>query len=56
MAGFKFTPPAGRVLADVLSLAHRLRVEAGNYAIRDQHPADALALLSESAAPATPAC
>jgi catechol 2,3-dioxygenase-like lactoylglutathione lyase family enzyme len=46
MACFKFVPPAGRTLADVLSLAHRLRLEAGAYAIEPSHLADALAELS----------
>ncbi len=47
MACYKFAPPAGCTVADVLSLAHRLRVAAGDYAIRDEHLADALAQLSE---------
>ena len=54
MACFKFTPPDGHSLADVLGLAHRLRVEAGDYAIGDSHLADALALLSERPAPVVP--
>src|SRR6202140_5659080 len=53
MACYKFTPPAGRTLADVLGLAHRLRLDAGDYAISDKHLADALAILSERPAPAT---
>jgi len=53
MACFKFTPPDGHSLADVLGLAHRLRVEAGDYAIADKHLADALAILSERPAPAS---
>ena len=47
MACFKFVPPAGCSYADVLSLAHRLRVENGDYAIADKHLADAIAELSE---------
>ncbi len=47
MACYKFAPPEGCTVADVLSLAHRLRVAAGDYAIRDEHLADALAQLSE---------
>src|SRR6476659_72096 len=43
MACFKFTPPEGYTMADVLSTAHRLRVQAGNYAIADKHLADAIA-------------
>ncbi len=53
MACFKFTPPPGPTLADVLSLAHRLRLEAGDYAIADSHLADALAILSERPEPAS---
>ena len=47
MACYKFVPPEGISVADVLSLAHRLRVTAGDYNIRDEHLADALAQLSE---------
>jgi glyoxalase family protein len=46
MACFKFAPPEGYSLADVLSVAHRLRVQAGDYAIADKHIADALAELT----------
>ncbi len=51
MACFKFEPPAGFTITDVLSTAHRLRVEAGEYAIEDDHLADAIAELSQSRAP-----
>ena len=47
MACFKFVPPEGHTLADVLSVAHRLRVERGDYAIADKHLADAIAELTE---------
>ncbi|HZQ09131.1 MAG TPA: VOC family protein [Anaerolineae bacterium] len=43
MACFKFTPPDGYTIADVLRKAHELRVAAGDYAISDQHLADAIA-------------
>src|SRR5512145_2217431 len=46
MACYKFVPPEGFTVADVLSLAHQLRVAVGAYAIRDEHLADALAQLS----------
>jgi glyoxalase family protein len=46
MACFKFIPPEGFTLADVLSAAHRIRVQNGDYAIMDQHLADAIAELS----------
>jgi glyoxalase family protein len=47
MACFKFVPPEGHTLADVLGVAHRLRVERGDYAIADDHLADAIAELTE---------
>jgi hypothetical protein len=46
MACFKFIPPEGHTLADVLSVAHRLRVQTGDYAIADKHLADAIAELT----------
>lgn len=51
LACFKFTPPEGYTLADVLALAHRLRVEQGEYAIEDRHLADAIAELTNQRAP-----
>jgi len=42
MACFKFTPPQGCTIADVLSTAHRMRVEASDYNITDKHLADAI--------------
>jgi hypothetical protein len=45
MACFKFVPPEGHTYADVLSLAHRMRVEAGDYAISDKHLSDAISEL-----------
>jgi catechol 2,3-dioxygenase-like lactoylglutathione lyase family enzyme len=47
MACFKFVPPEGHTMADVLSTAHRLRVQSGDYAIADKHLADAIAELTE---------
>jgi catechol 2,3-dioxygenase-like lactoylglutathione lyase family enzyme len=47
MACFKFTPPEGYTYADVLSVAHRMRLEKGDYAISDNHLADAIAELIE---------
>ncbi len=46
MACYKFVPPEGYTVADVLSLAHRLRIVAGDYNVRDEHLADAVAQLS----------
>ncbi len=51
MACYKFVPPAGYSVADVLSTAHRLRVAAGAYAIADAHLADAIAELTARKAP-----
>jgi glyoxalase family protein len=47
LACFKFEPPQGCSIADVLRTAHRLRVEAGAYAIDDSHLADAIAELAD---------
>jgi glyoxalase family protein len=47
LACFKFVSPEGCSVADVLSVAHRLRVEAGDYNIEDKHLADAIAELTE---------
>ncbi|HLF26828.1 MAG TPA: VOC family protein [Anaerolineae bacterium] len=46
MACYKFAPPEGYTVADVLSTAHRLRVAAGDYNIADKHLADAIVELS----------
>ncbi len=60
MACFKFVPPEGYTVSDVLATAHRLRVAAGDYAIADRHIADAIAELTQrkarslTAAPTTP--
>jgi glyoxalase family protein len=51
MACYKFVPPEGYTVADVLSLAHHLRVAAGDYAIQDAHVADAIAELTARKAP-----
>jgi catechol 2,3-dioxygenase-like lactoylglutathione lyase family enzyme len=52
MACYKFVPPAGATIADVLSIAHRLRVAAGDRNVEDRHLADAIAELSRRHAPA----
>lgn len=51
LACFKFVPPEGYRYADVLALAHRMRVEAGDYAIEDRHLADAIAELTHQRNP-----
>ena len=52
MACYKFVPPQGCTTADVLSVAHRLRVQAGDYAIADKHLAEAIVELTERHIPA----
>ena len=47
MACYKFVPPEGYSVADVLATAHRLRVAAGAYNIDDSHLADAIAELTQ---------
>jgi glyoxalase family protein len=51
LACYKFEPPAGYTHVDVLALAHDRRVAAGDYAIADQHLADAIVELSARRAP-----
>jgi catechol 2,3-dioxygenase-like lactoylglutathione lyase family enzyme len=46
MACYKFVPPEGYSVVDVLVTAHRLRVVAGAYAIEDAHLADAIVELT----------
>ncbi len=46
MACYKFVPPEGYRVADVLATAHRLRVDAGAYNIQEAHLADAIAELT----------
>jgi len=42
LACYKFEPPAGWTHAEVLAVAHRIRVAAGAYNIQDVHLADAI--------------
>jgi glyoxalase family protein len=51
MACYKFVPPEGYTVADVLALAHRLRVAEGVGNVQDRHLADAIAALTERRAP-----
>src|SRR5579871_6697625 len=46
LACYKFVPPEGSTVADVLATAHRIRVEAGDYAVADRHLAQAIEELS----------
>jgi glyoxalase family protein len=52
MACYKFEPPEGATVADVLAMAHRLRLAAGADHIQDEHLADAIAALSRRRAAA----
>ncbi len=42
LASYRFVPPAGHTHADVLLMAHRLRVDRGDYNIAPIHVADAI--------------
>jgi hypothetical protein len=62
LSSYRFEPPHGFTHAEVLLEAHRLRVERGDYAIDQEHLADALealvrrsrASLSEDRSPQDP--
>lgn len=54
MACYKFVPPEGCTVADVLSTAHRIRVAAGAYNVSDEHLAEALTELSRRRASIEP--
>ena len=45
LAAYRFAPPAGHTHADVLLVAHRLRVERGDYNVATIHLADAIETL-----------
>jgi catechol 2,3-dioxygenase-like lactoylglutathione lyase family enzyme len=47
LACYKFDPPHGYTHSDVLHQAHKIRVEAGDYNISDEHLADALMVLTQ---------
>jgi hypothetical protein len=47
LACYKFVPPDGCEIADVLALAHNIRVEAGDYNVQDRHLAEAIDRLSQ---------
>src|SRR5215472_16226463 len=42
LACYKFVPPDGYTIADVLATAHRIRLEAGDYNVADKHLAEAI--------------
>ncbi len=47
LASYRFEPPAGHTHTDVLFEAHKIRVERGDYNIKEVHLADAIELLVE---------
>jgi hypothetical protein len=48
LAVYKFTPPEGRSISEVLAAAHRLRVQHGDEAITQKHLEEATAQLARS--------
>jgi catechol 2,3-dioxygenase-like lactoylglutathione lyase family enzyme len=51
LASYRFEPPAGHTHADVLLVAHRIRVANGDYNIAPVHLADAIERLVERSRP-----
>ncbi|MGB0498930.1 MAG: VOC family protein [Rubricella sp.] len=47
LASYRFEPPEGCRHADVMIEAHRLRVERGDYNIKEEHLSDAIEMLVE---------
>lgn len=47
LASYRFEPPIGHTHTDVLFEAHNIRVERGDYNIKEVHLADAIELLVE---------
>ena len=47
LACYKFVPPEGFTIADVLATAHTIRVAAGDYNVDDRHLARAIEELSQ---------
>ena len=47
LACYKFVPPDGFTIADVLATAHRIRMAAGDYNVDDRHLAQAIEELSQ---------
>jgi hypothetical protein len=45
LASYRFEPPEGFRIADVMMKAHKIRVERGDKAIGQEHIADALEAL-----------
>ncbi|MBX6341594.1 MAG: VOC family protein [Thermomicrobiaceae bacterium] len=51
LAVYKFAPPPGRTVSEVLAAAHRVRLERGEYAIAEEHLKEAIARLGGATAP-----
>ena len=51
LASYRFEPPAGYGHAQVLMEAHKVRTERGDYAIAEEHLADAIERLIERSRP-----
>ncbi|MCG6114273.1 MAG: VOC family protein [Mesorhizobium sp.] len=47
LASYRFEPPVGHTHTNVLFEAHKIRVERGDYNIKEEHLADAIELLVE---------
>ncbi|HUY78703.1 MAG TPA: VOC family protein [Ktedonobacterales bacterium] len=54
LACYKFVPPEGSTVSDVLSLAHHIRVAAGDYNVDDRHLAQAIEELTQRKASIEP--
>lgn len=54
LACYKFVPPEGFTIADVLATAHEIRVAAGDYNVDDRHLARAIEQLSQRKAAIEP--
>jgi catechol 2,3-dioxygenase-like lactoylglutathione lyase family enzyme len=51
LASYRFEPPAGHTHADVLMMAHKVRVERGDDSIAEAHLADAIEVLIRQTRP-----
>jgi catechol 2,3-dioxygenase-like lactoylglutathione lyase family enzyme len=54
LATYKFTPPPGRSPADVLAVAHKIRLERGDYNITEEHLRAAIEQLEAAPAASSP--
>ena len=51
LASYRFEPPLGNTHADVLTMAHKIRVDHGDYSIAEAHLADAIEALIHQTRP-----